>query len=81
MHVATVIKVTDPAIPRACGQSVMGIKEIRPRFHESLKRFFSDCGANARGLWLTKRLIRMVNFGRRARVADKEIRAFLVYGA
>ena len=81
MREATVIKVTAPAIPRAWRRSVIAIKEERPRFHESLKRFFSDCGANARGLWLTKRLIRMVNLGRRARVADREIRAFLVYGA
>jgi hypothetical protein len=81
MRGASVIKVTAPAIPRACGQTVTAIKEIRPRFHKSLKLFFSDCGANARGHWLTKRLIRMVNFGLRARVADKEICASLVYGA
>jgi hypothetical protein len=81
MRAATVIKVTTPAIPRAWRQSVTAIKEERPRFHKSLKRFFGDCGANARGLWLTKRVIRMVNFGRRARVADREIRAYLVYGA
>jgi hypothetical protein len=75
------IKVTAPAIPRLSGQGVMAVEERRPRFHDSLKRFFSDCCANAKRVWLTKRLIRMVNFCPAARVANSEIRAFVVYGA
>jgi hypothetical protein len=75
------IKVTAPAIPRLCGQAVLVIKEKHPRFHKCLMRFFGDCCANAKQVWLTKRLIHMVNFWLAARVADSEIRAFVVYGA
>jgi hypothetical protein len=80
MRKSAFIKVTAPAIPRLCGQGVTAVKERRPRFHDSLKRFFRDCCANAKRLWLTRRLIRMVNSGLAARVADSEIRAFVVYG-
>jgi hypothetical protein len=60
---------------------VIAVKERRPRFHKSLKRFFRDCCPNAKRSWLTKGLIRMVNSGAARRVADSEIRAFVVYGA
>jgi hypothetical protein len=75
------INVTAPGAARLSGHFGSPREEIRPGFHKFLRRFFSDCCANAKRVWLTKSLNRVVNSDSRASLADSGIRHFMVDAA